>query len=51
MLFISLTRNFSDPFISTGTHFISFYIKMYGLRSNPEAETLSEAEKEKVIKA
>lgn len=51
MLFISLTRNFSDPFISTGTHFTNFYLKKYGLRRKPEAEARSEAEKGKVIKA
>jgi hypothetical protein len=36
MLSIFLTGNFSDPFISTGTHFISFYLEKHGLWSKPE---------------
>lgn len=51
MLSISLTGNFSDPFISTGTHFISFYLAKHGLRRKSEAKAKSETEKGRVIKA
>ncbi|AKB80594.1 hypothetical protein MSBR3_0016 [Methanosarcina barkeri 3] len=36
MLSIFLTVNFSDPFISTGKHFTSFYREKHGLRNKPE---------------
>jgi hypothetical protein len=36
MLSIFLTVNFSDPFISSGKHFTSFYGEKHGLRSKPE---------------
>jgi hypothetical protein len=51
MLSISLTGNFLDPFISTGTHFISFYLEKHGLRSKPEAKAKPETKKGRVIKA
>jgi hypothetical protein len=31
MLSIFLTGNFSDPFISTGMHLISFYLEKHGV--------------------
>jgi len=30
MLLIFLTGNFSNPYISTGTHFFIFYLKIFG---------------------
>jgi len=30
MLLISLTGNFSDPYISTGTNFLLFYLQISG---------------------
>jgi hypothetical protein len=36
MLSIFLTVNFSDPLISTGRYFTSFYREKHGLRSKPE---------------
>jgi hypothetical protein len=42
MLSIFLTGNFSDPFISTGMHFINFCLEKHCLRNKSETEAKPE---------
>jgi hypothetical protein len=38
MLSIILTGYFSNPLISTGTHFTNFFLEMHGFKENQKVE-------------